>query len=168
MNPTWQGHRAKAFTLAEALIASALLAASISAITLPFSAAAHNQQDEARRTVAVSLAQEMLEEILSKPFRDPNGASACGPESGETSRSLFDNMDDYDGYFEPAGQIVGLDGQKVTTSASTGLTRSVSATYVYLSGQDTGKPPSYLRIVVTIGYRGQTEVRLTRLAYDLN
>lgn len=168
MNHTGQGQAAKAFTLAEAMIASALLAASISAITLPFTASAHNQQDEARRTVALSLAQEMMEEVLSKPFRDPNGPSACGPESGETSRSLFDNLDDYDGFTEPAGQLIGLDGRTVTTPASTGLSRSVSATYVYLSGQSTGKPASYLRIVVTVSYRGEPVVRLTRLAYDLS
>jgi len=167
MNYPWQGQVAKAFTLAEALIASALLAASITAITLPFTASAHNQQDEARRTVAVSLAQELMEEILSKPFRDPDGPSAPGPESGETSRSLLDNLDDYHGFFEPAGQLIGLDGQRVTTPASTGLSRSVTATYVYLSGQSTAKPPSYLRIIVTVYYRGQVVVCLSRLAYDL-
>lgn len=167
MIPTWQARKANAFTLAEALIASAILVASITAISLPFTAAAHNQQAEARRTVAVSLAQELMEEILSKPFADPNGASTPGPEAGETTRALFDNLDDYNGFAESEGQIIGLDGQTVSTPAALGLSRSAAVSYIYLGGQSTADPPSFVRVTVMVRYRNQPETSLTRLVYDL-
>ncbi len=167
MNHPWQARKANAFTLAEALVASAILVASITAVSLPFSTAAHNQLAEARRTVAVALAQELMEEILSKPFADPNGASAPGPEAGETTRALFDNLDDYDGLAESEGQITGLDGQIVSTPAATGLSRSATVSYIYMGGQSTASPPSFIRVTVAIRFHDQPEVSLTRLVYDL-
>lgn len=40
---------------------------------------------------AISIAESYLEEILLQPYADPNGVD------GEVSRSLFDDVDDYDG-----------------------------------------------------------------------
>ena len=75
----------------EALLASAVLAIGASTIILPFTTAARNEEVDGRRTLAAQLGQEMMEEILSKPFEDPQGSGGLGPESGETSRSLYDN-----------------------------------------------------------------------------
>jgi len=151
----------------EALLAAVILAVAITAITVPFTAAAQNQQDEARSTLAVSLAQGMMEEILSKPFRDPQGSTQVGPDPGETSRSLFDNIDDYDGYTEGPGQIVTLNGKLVNDPAGVGLSRHVSTTYVYVSDQNTTVPSTFIRVTVTMKYRNQSVVILTRLAYAM-
>jgi len=156
-----------AFTLAEALLAAVVLAATIPAIAMPFTAAAQSQQAEGRFTVAVNLAQELMEEILSQPFRDPQGSSAPGPESGETSRELFDNVDDYHGYAEPAGEIVAVNGQVVDCPVAAGLSRHVSADYVHVKDQDTSEPPLFVRVVVEMQYKGQTVVTLTRLVYAM-
>ena len=75
--------RGRGFTLMEALLATAILAMAIFAITMPFSTAAASEQLDGRQTLAVALAQEMMEEILAKPFDDPNGASTPGPEPGD-------------------------------------------------------------------------------------
>jgi MSHA pilin protein MshD len=40
---------------------------------------------------AISIAESYLEEILLQPYADPDGAD------GEVSRSLFDDVDDYNG-----------------------------------------------------------------------
>lgn len=158
---------ARGFTLAEALLAAVILALAVTAMTMPFTAAAANEVVETRRTLAAALAQEMMEEILVKPFEDPQGGGGVGPEVGEAARAGFDNVDDYDGYNEPAGGIVGTTGQVVTDPAARELTREVKATYVYVAGQDTGGPPTFIRVMVTVKYRDDRIVTLTRLIYSM-
>lgn len=153
------------FTLIEALLAAIILSMAIMAITMPFSAGAESQASDAKRTLAVCLAQDMMEEILSKPYNDPGGVQTPGPEPGETSRSLYDNMDDYNGYTEAAGQIKDSDGKLVTDQASVGLSRTVTATYVYVSGQDHAKPATFLRVTVEVDYRNSPMVTLSRLVF---
>ena len=159
--------RAAGFTLAESLLAAVLLLAAISAIVLPFAAGARAEQADARMCLAVNLAQGMMEEILAKPFDDPQGASTPGPETGETRRSRFDNMDDYHGYAESAGQIADANGVVIRTAVSGDLSRWVSAQYVYVSGQDTGQPATFVRVTVTVAYKGAVLVQLTRLVYKM-
>jgi len=153
------------FTLAEALLAAAVLAMTVTAIVFPFTAAAMNQATEARTTMATLLAEDLLEEILAKPFRDPQGQAQLGPDSGESSRLLFDNIDDYDGYLEAEGNIVSSDSSTVDDPAAVGLSRSVSTTYVYVSGQDGSEPPNFIRVDVIVRYREQPLVSVTRLVH---
>lgn len=155
------------FTLAESLLAVVILVAAISAITLPFAAGARAEQADARMCLAANLAQGMMEEILSQPFDDPDGASLPGPESDETRRSWFDNVDDYHGYAESAGQIADASGAVISTPASRDLSRWVSAQYVYVSGQDTGQPSTFVRVKATVAYKGAPLVELTRLVYKM-
>lgn len=154
------GRMARGFTLAEALIACVLLTTAITAITWPFTATAQNETDDARRAMAVNLAQEMMDEILNLPYQDPNGSVTPGPDSGETTRSRFDNMDDYDGFGEADGNVRTLDGEIESDPLAKGLSRSVSATYP-------ASMPGFLRITVTVKFHGQPLVTLTRLAYNL-
>ena len=149
-------------------MASVILAMAIAAITMPFTAGAQNQQADGSRTLAVDLAQELMEEIMSKPFQDPQGASQVGPESGETSRAKFDNIDDYNNYTEAAGQIASWDGQVITDPAAADLSRRVTCTYVYVAGQDTGQPPSFIKVKVDVLSKNTPIVTLTRLAYCLH
>jgi hypothetical protein len=157
--------RRPGFTLAEALLAATVLAMTVVALTVPFSAAARNDYQNGRYTLACCLAQELMEEVIALPFRDPDGATAPGPESGETSRSLFDNIDDYDGYAEAAGEIVNSEGSTVTGASATGLSRLVSVTYVYVVGQDGSEEPTFVRVVVEVRDHGQPRVKLTRLVH---
>jgi len=161
-------HPERGFTLAESLLASAVLAMAVTATTLPFTAGAGNELHDARLSVAVSLAQEMLEEILSRPFEDPQGASQPGPEVSEdqADRTTLDNLDDYDGLMEPAGYVTNMAGVRMTESIAQGLSRSVSAAYVYVSGQDTSLAPTFIRITVEAKYNGESLVKLTRLVYS--
>ena len=74
----------KAFTLAEAMIAMVILAIATSAVILPFSTAGALTQESAKRTLAASLAADLLEEIQNTDY---------------SLISLYDN------YFEPAGTV---------------------------------------------------------------
>jgi len=158
----------RGFTLVEALLASVVLAASITAVTLPFTSSARNRQVDGRQSAAVGLAEELMEEILAQNFQDEDAAYACnpGPDPGENTRAQFDNVDDYDGYCERPGGVADIEGAPANAKEAYGLSRSVAANYVYVAGQDTGKPASFIRVTVEVSYGEQTVVSLTRLVYD--
>lgn len=158
----------RGFTLIEALLAAAILAMAVTGILMPFTAGAQNEQTDASRTLALSLAQEMMEEILARPFCDPDGDTSPGPDANETSRASFDCIDDYDGFNEPAGQIAAPDGEIIDGSAATGLSRHVKAAYVHVNGQDTSEAPTFIRVTVEVRYRGSPVIVLTRLVYALH
>ena len=147
-------------TLLEALLAAVVLAMAASAVIMPYAVGAQAAMRDARQTLAVDLAQDIMEEILSKSFSDPDGK-----ERGEKGRSSWDDMSDYDGYEEKAGAIRRFDGTLVDDPAATGLSRHVSVVGVYVSGQDTRQPPTFLRVTVEVRYKGQTLTRLSRLVY---
>ncbi len=154
------GKHPTGITLAETLLAAAILAMAVAAVIMPFTAGAQCTAEDARLTLSVSLAEGLMEEILSKSFTDPDGK-----ETGESSRSKWDDMDDYHGYSESAGDITAYDGAAVTDPAATGLTRQAAVEGVYVAGQDTEQPPTFLRITVEVQYRGRPLATLRRLAY---
>ena len=159
-------HNSTGFTLIEALLASGILAASIGAITCPFIAAAQNEQEDARRTVAIHLVQELMEEIIDRPFDDPDGGVAPGPDFGEYAIDEFDNIDDFDGYTD-AGIYADDIWEPLAADepAAAGLTRHVTTAYVYVSGQDTSQSPTFIRVIVEVKHAGEPIVKLSRLVY---
>jgi type II secretory pathway pseudopilin PulG len=172
--PTPGRQRVQGFTLVEALLAAVILAIVVASILLPFTAGAGSQVVEVRQTVAASLAEGLMEEILDKPFEEPNDSdekpepvTSFGPDVGETTRDTFSAMDDYDGYTEPEGSIVDADGEVVDDDAAAGLSRHVTVAYVYVTGQDPTGDPSFLRVVVEVRHLGQPLVTLTRLVHWL-
>lgn len=156
----------RGFTLFEALLASALLASAIVAVTLPMTVSAGNRLVETRLAMATGLAQEMMEEILAKPFDDPDGASSPGPEIGESTRDQFDNIDDYDGYAEAAGSLVAWSGEPVTADAAEMLSREVAVAQVRVAGQSDSEATSFVRVTVTVRDDTRAMATLTRLVYD--
>ena len=58
----------KGFTLAEAMIAVVLLAFAASAVSMPFVAGAAIRAEGTQRTLAVKLAHDLMEEIVSTDF----------------------------------------------------------------------------------------------------
>ena len=157
--------RRTGFTLAESLLAVTLLAVGVLAITMPFTAGAQNEQDDVRRMLGAALAQEMMEEILAKPFNDPDGPSAAGPETGESSRAAFDNSADSPGYDEPAGSVTNAYGMALSEMAARDLSRHVSVAYVYVAGQDISESSTFARITVEVRYQGDELLTVTRLKY---
>ena len=157
-------HR-KGLTLLECLIAIALLAMCVFALTVPANVTAATEFEDARRTIATGLATEMMEEILSKDFDDPDGSTVRGPEWNETSRSRFDNVDDYHGYTEAEGVVLDIQGNAMTDPAAAQLGRNVTVEYVYLSGQDTSEAHSFARVTVVVTQDGDELHTLTRLVY---
>ncbi len=154
------GNNPRAVTLVEALLAAAVLALAAAAVILPFTTGARCAAQDARTTLAVHLAGGLLEEILARPFRDPDGQ-----ETGETGRTDWDDMGDYHGFTEPSGGICAADGRAITDPAALELSRWAAVEGVYVTGQDRAQPPTFLRITVEVRHREQPVVRLARLVY---
>lgn len=153
----------KGLTLLESLLAAVILAMVVAAITLPFAAGAESTLQEARQTLAVNLAQDLMEEILAKPVSDPQG----GPNVVEASRSLWDDMQDY-AQLDEVNSIVSLDGTAVTDPSSTGLTRHAKVALHRLSGQNAAEATCFLLVTVEVRYKNQSIVTLSRLVYMNN
>ena len=99
-----------AFTLFEVLVASSILAfATLGLVQAVTSGQAHTL-DALKRARATALAEAVMEEVLSKPYADPQGATAFGPDAGESGRDDYDNIDDYHGYALSAGTIADMTG----------------------------------------------------------
>jgi hypothetical protein len=149
----------------EATAAVAVLAIAAVAIIMPFTTGAAHEREQTCRTLAASLASELTERILALPFEDPDQASSPGPETGETSEDLYDNIDDYHGYAQPIEPLRAPDGTVLDDPAAAGMTRTAACEYVYVSGQDTGQPPTFIRVTVEVRRRGDPMVSFSRLVY---
>ena len=91
----------RGFTLAEGLVAAVVLAVAVGGIIAPMSASYQQTQTVQQTSIAISMAQQLMDEILSKPFADPSDLSTTlGPEADEPNRAAFDNIDDYHGYHD--------------------------------------------------------------------
>ncbi|MFP4215339.1 MAG: hypothetical protein ACLFVH_05375 [Phycisphaerae bacterium] len=155
------------FTIAEGLIASGILAVTVAAIITPFSTASRCEHEDARITVGSFLAKEMMEEVLSKPFEDPDGDDdVVGPGGGESGRGDFDNIDDYHGWTESSegSGIRDIQGNACTDARVSDFVRSVTAEYIRLDEQTVFfDEPTFIRVTVTITHGGSDLVTLVRL-----
>jgi type II secretory pathway pseudopilin PulG len=160
----WTAGRRGGFTLAEALMASTILAIVSASAALPFSAGVQQANAAARLEQAVAVGQALMEELLTRPVLDPTGRVATlGPESGETSRDKFDNIDDYNGYTEQTSGLRDYKNQTVTDASLTGLWRDVSVQYVTFANQQASDTNSYAKIIVRVWDGNAPLVTLTRL-----
>ena len=120
-------HRGRGLTLVECLIALTILSVAVLAVSHAAATGqqqAHHADDAAR---AVRLARDLADEILSKPHTDPGGSAVFGPEPGETTRTQFDDADDYHNHAEAAGQLKDFTGAAYA-SADQLFTRDVTVT----------------------------------------
>ena len=76
-------------TLVELIITIVVLGIGLSSILLVMNRNIGTSSDPLIQHQAIAIAEAYLEEILSKPFVDPDGVD------GETTRNLFDDVDDY-------------------------------------------------------------------------
>lgn len=121
--------RLAGFTLAEAMIATFILAVATTGIAGLL--ASSSQQSDAMQSSSVSqeLARQMMEEIAAKSVADADGNISLGPEAGENTRSSFDQIDDYDGYTDTTSSIAMLDGTSVDLGEAQTYTRTVEVEY---------------------------------------
>lgn len=137
----------RGFTLPEVMLALAVLMFIVAALTQAVVAGQMHVYEAIHEVRAVSLAEAMMDEVLAKPYDDPDGASVAGPEAGENDRDDFDNADDYDGYTEGPDDVADFAGAAYP-DAYQSFTRSVTAAYDTVT--NLGEDRDGLLITVTV------------------
>ncbi len=155
------------FTLAEALLATTVLAIVAASAAFPFAAGVQQTNEAAKLAQAAALGQAMMEEILARSFFEPNEPVASpGPGPGEGSRPLFNNIDDFDGYVETSQTLRDFQGTATTDPTLAGFWRQVSVQYVAMPAlnQAVYDVNSFVRIRVDVYYGSTLLVTLSRIA----
>ena len=88
------------------MIAMVVLSVAVFAV-LSTLVAGEQQLQEADHALAASrLARDLLEEIVAKPYEDPQEpGKPLGPDQAENSRALYDDCDDYLNFKEKRGDV---------------------------------------------------------------
>jgi len=132
---------------------------------LPFCAGVQQATAAAHLEQAVALGQAMMEEVLARPYYEPGvRAPALGPDSGETSRDLFDNIDDFHGYSEQTVGLRDYRNQAINEAECAGFWRDVTITYMTYAGQQTSDTNSFVGIRVRVFDGTECMVTLNRIA----
>ncbi|MCG8316241.1 MAG: hypothetical protein MI976_23780 [Pseudomonadales bacterium] len=129
-------------TLVELILAIAIVSVAITGMMAAYSSIAGRSADPLVRQQSLSIAHAIMEEIVAKPFLEPDDGNVCPAESA--SRSDYDNVCDYNGFAmnpitDLAGNPLGLSGYSVSVAVS-----QVGSELGSLSSSDT------LRIDVTV------------------
>lgn len=115
---------------------------------------------------AVLLAQEMMCEIAGVAYAEAT-TPLFGPEAAESTgnRSLFDDVDDYNGWTE--SPLTTRSG--ATIANTTGWTRGVAVAWVDPTAPSTtvGSDQGVKRVTITVQRNGQTFARLSALRTSL-
>ena len=141
--------RQSGFTLVEVMIASAILAFAIAAISQAIVAGQMQTYEALHDWRGLCLAEAMVEEIISLPYDDPGGGGALGPDTGEPNRSKFDNCDDFHGYSETAGNVEDAAGNGYDVMFDR-FSRDVVTAYTQQTVPGMGAPHDGLEITVTV------------------
>jgi Tfp pilus assembly protein PilV len=132
--PPLQAKTRSGLTLAEVAISTLLVGVLMVASLRTVESSLRTWQQAARSADCGSLARQLLDEIQTRAYEDTGGSPIFGPESGETSspanRSLFDDIDDYDGWSaSPPQDLTGT-----ALPDYTGWTRSVAVRKLAANG----------------------------------
>lgn len=144
-----RGRSERGATLIELTISIVVIAIAASAVLGLLSRTAGRSADAMVMSQAVAIAEAYLEEIALKSYADPDGAD------GESTRSAFDDVDDYNG-------LVDNGARDQFGTALTSLTQYRVAVSVATSTALTGVPQADAeRIDVRVTYPGNGVVLLT-------
>ncbi|NQT38753.1 MAG: type II secretion system protein [Planctomycetes bacterium] len=114
-------HCRAAFTLIEALVAVSITAIAGTVLLLGTTSSLQATDDSLRRTIALGLAEQLLDEVLGARYMEygtspyPTSLSPGGDEAATGTRELFDDVDDYNGVLaqppeDPWGVPLGTEG----------------------------------------------------------
>jgi len=151
-------------------MAVTVLGIAAAGVLLPFAGGARVRAEGVHKTLGVKLASDLMEEILVKPFHDPDGTDySPGPEPGETGPANFDNIDDYHGYIEVQGQVKDAAGIAFTDPKYANFSRNVTCDYHAMSPQPA--PGSlaecdFISVTVQVDYSGRPIATINRLVSE--
>lgn len=117
-------------TLIEMVMAMVIISIGLAGTLLAFSTVVKNSADPVLEKQMLAIAEEMIDEIVQKPFvpigvAAGNGPKDCTSGSGIAPRSTFDDISDYDGY-QTTG-ICNIDGDAVPALSGYNLVVAINA-----------------------------------------
>jgi len=125
----------RGLTLIELVVVITVMVVAIPPLTSLYTEVAAASVDETYQTAAVSLADSLMEEIVSKAFEDPD-LSEGSFATEEASRAAYDDVDDFDGLSNSPPQAI--DGADLDDYG--GITRSVTVDNVTILAPDPVTP----------------------------
>jgi type II secretory pathway pseudopilin PulG len=137
------------FTLAESLIASVVLAAAVIGIAWMLAASYQQSAVRGNKTTALSLAQQLMEEIAAKPL-DPATTPDHGGWPTYTDRRLYDTVDDYSGYTDVSSALQMNDGNSIDAGDGGIYTRKVTVATNALPTGLTGTASDFVLVTVAV------------------
>lgn len=135
--------KVRGFSLAEAMIATVVLAIAAAGVLLPFTSGARMRAEGARRTLAAKLAADLMEEIINTPFEEI--------------------ISQYDGYTEAKGQVKDANDTVFTDSNYANFSREAACDQVYVAGESGDGEPKFIRATVRVYYDGAELAAVNRL-----
>jgi prepilin-type N-terminal cleavage/methylation domain-containing protein len=137
----------RGFTLVESLICVVIVGVMLVAALRAVGASNSSQLRTANRAVGSMLAQALMDEIMLQAYENSTSPT-FGPESGESARANFNDVDDYNNWNESPPK--NLDA--TTMSNMTGWSRSVAVAWVSSSNpnQPSSTETGVKRMVVTV------------------
>lgn len=156
--------RKNGFSLVEVVVLLVVISIAAAPMTALLYQTLSNRADASMQIMATSLAQGVMEEVLSKAFEDPGGSpGSFGTEEG--ARLNYDDVDDYDGLNETPPR----DSQGNALSSFSGFRTQVVVENVTAASPDgsaeTDGSTDFKRVTVTVSWStGSKLVRLKGLA----
>jgi hypothetical protein len=146
------------------MIASVVLAAAVIGIAWTLSASYQQSAVRGNKTTALSLAQELMEEISAKPMDAPSGTTDQGGWSaGYTNRKDYDTIDDYSGYSDVSSALPMNDGNTIDAGDGGAYTRTVTVTSSARPTGLTGPPSDFMLVTVTVAMPHQQSMSISQL-----
>jgi len=96
----------RGFTLVEAMVSLTVISMSAAALMLAVQTTLQARADAMQQTIAMGLAQQLIDEVLGQPYHAPDSSPTeypLGPtayEQGGDGRERFNETGDYDGYVD--------------------------------------------------------------------
>lgn len=156
--------RERCFTLVEALVALTVLSIAVTAIVTPVTVAIDHKTRAAKQTLAVLLAEQLIEDCLSQDTFSFDEPAVLGPSGDETTRTRYDEVSDYHYVFEMPSRFGPIFGGGVQGSDyPPNFARWMWLQPVYLPGQRDFYPPDFVMLTVRVWDGTEELVVLRRL-----
>lgn len=137
---------AKAFTLAEAMIATVVLGIAATGVLLPFTSGAAVRAEGMRRTLSAKLASDLMQEIVNTPFNQ----IVAG----------------YGAFSEAQGQVKDAGGVVFTDSNYAMFSRDSICDYVYVPQESGTGVTKFILVTVRVYYSGREIAIINRLVSE--
>ena len=137
---------AKAFTLAEAMMATVVLGIAAAGVLLPFASGAAVRAEGMRRTLGAKLASDLMQEIVNTPFNQ----IVAG----------------YDTFSEAQGQVKDAGGVVFTDSNYAMFSRDSTCDYVYVPQESGTGVAKFILVTVRVCYCGKEIAIINRLVSE--